>query len=157
MIKSEKIFLTAFLVMGIMSILLMNIPPRAVDAVKTESSVTLFPVTGIIKKSILQTFKNGKAAYCKPYLTSEVTLSIEAMDGEYTAAQTATALDRFFENNPPKSFNIKHEGTNKTKTEKFWIGEYESIDNVKFLVYTYSEKGKIYSLEISIEELTSSL
>ncbi|GEM_PF-4279170 len=154
--KSEKIFLAAFLVMGIMTFVFMNMPPRAVDAIKTESSVTFFPVTETIQKSIVQTFTNGKAVYSKPYFTSEMTLSIEAMDGEYTAAQTATTLDKFFEDNPPKNFSIKHEGANKTKTEKFWIGEYESIDNVLFSVYIYSEKGKIYSIEIAVEQLTSS-
>lgn len=155
--KSEKIFLAAFLAMGAMIIIFMNMPPRAVDSLKTESSVMLFPVTETIKKSIVQTFKNGKAAYCKSHLSSEVTLTIEAMEGEYTPEQTVIKLDRFFENNPPKSFSIKHEGTNKTKTEKFWIGEYESIDNVLFSVYIYSEKGKIYSIEIAVEELTSTL
>lgn len=155
--KSEKIFLAAFLVMGLMVIVFMNRTPRAVDSIISKSSITLFPTTETIKKSIVQTFQNGNVAYCKMYFTPEVTLSIETMEGEYTAEETAIKLDTFFVNNPPKSFRIKHEGTNKSKTEKFWIGEYESINDDLFSIYINSDRGKIYSVEIAAEALNSFL
>lgn len=153
--KIEKLFLFAFLLMGIMIFVFMNIPPRQSDVITTESSVALFPKTEAIQKAIVQSFKNGKAAYLKPYLAAETTLSIEEIESEYTEEQTAVTLNQFFEDNPPKSFIIQHEGNNKTKTEKFWIGEYESIEKINFSVYIYSEKGIIYSIEITKEAITS--
>ena len=155
--KSEKIFLAAFLALTSMIIVFMNMPPKAIDSIITESSITLFPVSENLKKSIEQTFKNGNSVYCKPNLNSEVSLSIEAIEGEYTASQTAIYLDTFFENYPPNSFIIKHQGTNKTKTEKLWIGEYETVNSALFTIYIYAEEGKIYNIEIETEEVTSLL
>ena len=153
--KKEKLFLFAFLLMGIMIFVFMNIPLKQTDVITTESSVGLFPKTEAVHKAIVQSFKNGKAAYIKPYLSSETALSIEDIEFEYTEEQIAVALNQFFDNNPPKRFIIKHEGNNKTKTEKFWIGEYESADNLIFSVYIYSEKGIIYSIEITKETVAS--
>lgn len=153
--KTEKIYLLAFLIMGLMTILFMNIPSRNVDVVKSDSSITLFPETETIKKAVIQSFETGKVASLNAYFTKEITLTVEDTEFESSAEKTVVSLNSFFKDNPPKSFYIKHEGSNKIKTEKFWIGEYTSLDNIVFSVYIYSEKGKIYSIEIASEELTS--
>ena len=85
-------------------------------------SVVLVQAQTVEKEGISKAILAGDAAALGKYFTSSVDITLKNVEDVYSRDQAEVILKRFFSENKPASFVIKHEG--KSKREDFYyIGE----------------------------------
>lgn len=85
--------------------------------------------------------------------SESVDLTIRNTDGIYSKTQAKGVLKNFFENEKPKSFEIKHQGSSNDGTI-YAIGSFVSINRAYRVYALFKEKGgntKIVQFQIEEE------
>lgn len=70
----------------------------------------------------------GNANELSKFLNDKVDLNINGKEGTYSHSQAEGVLKNYFKENPPKSFQINHEGSSENGLI-YAIGEYVTIDS----------------------------
>ncbi len=70
----------------------------------------------------------GNANELSKFLNDKVDLNINGKEGTYSHSQAEGVLKNYFKENPPKSFQINHEGASENGLI-YAIGEYKTADN----------------------------
>lgn len=103
--------------------------------------------------SISKAISNGDASALSQYFDDKVEVSILDDENLYDKAEAKKALQKFFVQNKPQSYNQVHDGTSKGAGSKYTIGNLKANGKV-FRVYVYMKvSGKSHTIqEISISE-----
>ena len=99
-------------------------------------------------------FTQGDAQKLKSLMSSSVEIELPSeMEGIYSQAQTILILNKFFKNNPPKSFVLNHSGQSATSS-KFVVGKYVATNKKEYRVTLFMKKtgSKYFIQEIEMEE-----
>ena len=93
----------------------------------------LFPVlTATAQNKTVQQVKLvlevGNANELSKFLNDKVDLNINGKEGTYSHSQAEGVLKNYFKENPPKSFQINHEGASENGLI-YAIGEYQTVDS----------------------------
>ncbi len=70
----------------------------------------------------------GNASELSKFLNDKVDLNIDGTEGTYSHSQAEGVLKNYFKENPPKSFQINHEGASENGLI-YAIGEYQTVDS----------------------------
>mgnify|MGYP002713028572 CR=1 FL=1 len=93
--------------------------------------VVSLPSVGQKNKTVAQiklVLEVGNAHELSQFLNDKVDLNIDGDAGTYSHSQAEGVLKNFFKQNPPKSFQINHEG-NSQNGLVYAIGEYVTEEN----------------------------
>ncbi len=77
---------------------------------------------GDISEDIAAAFRSGEAKQVSKYMGAQVDIVIGEKEEVYSRSQAELILKDFFTKNPPKSFNVVHNGVSKNGS-KFAIGK----------------------------------
>tara|TARA_B100000683_G_scaffold101009_1_gene99864 strand:+ start:1623 stop:2030 length:408 start_codon:yes stop_codon:yes gene_type:complete len=88
-------------------------------------------------ESIGQLIRLGDSKKISAHLDKSVEITIENNQKLYSKAQAEQILNRFFEKNTPKQFDIVHKSNVKEGKSKYGIGELYTISNKKYRTYFY--------------------
>ena len=69
----------------------------------------------------------GNANELSKFLNDKVDLNVDGEEGTYSHSQATGVLKNYFKENPPKSFQINHEGSSENGLI-YAIGEYTTIE-----------------------------
>jgi len=90
----------------------------------------------------------GNANELSKFLNDKVVLDFDGKEGTYSHSQAEGVLKNYFKENPPKSFQVNHEGTSENGLI-YAIGEYRTIDSsfrVLIRLKIVNEKFKIHEM-----------
>jgi len=106
-----------------------------------------------ITDNVSAAIRSGNSEKLSTYFGSTIDLSLPGNEGTYSKAQAKQIIKNFFENNPPKSFTIKNQGTSKAGA-KFSIGILISSKNTSFRTYFLIKKisDKSYIQQLIFEK-----
>lgn len=93
-----------------------------------------------VSQKIAMALQKGDAAAIGTCLVASVDLTILDDEDMYPADQVVTKLERFFAQNKPSKFEVKHEGTSKLD-DHFRIGDLTTSTGVYRVTY-FMKKGK---------------
>lgn len=97
-------------------------------------------------------FVSGNFAVISDLFSESVDLTVLKTDGIYSKAQAKGVLKSFFENEKPKSFQLKHQGSSKDGTV-YAIGLYESVKKSYRVYALFKSKDGVYTVvQLQIEE-----
>jgi hypothetical protein len=83
---------------------------------------------------IQKAIKNADATGLAAFFHSTVDLEVADTDGNYSKNQAEMILRDFFQNNPVKSFTMRHQGSSDDGS-KYLIGTYKTMNDQEFRVY----------------------
>ncbi len=95
----------------------------------------------------------GSANELSKFLNDKVELKIDGNEGHYSHSQAEGVLKNYFKENPPKSFQINHEGTSENGLI-YAIGEYRTIDSsfrVLIRLKKINDQFKIHEMSFAKE------
>jgi len=95
----------------------------------------------------------GSASELSAFLNDKVELKIDGKEGHYSHSQAGGVLKNYFKENPPKSFQINHEGTSENGLI-YAIGEYRTIDSsfrVLIRLKKVNDQFKIHEISFAKE------
>lgn len=95
--------------------------------------------------AISKAIQAGKASQLSPYFASNVDLTLLNLEVVYSKEQAEVVLAKFFNENTPKSFTIKHEGKSKLD-DYFYIGELVSTNGNYRLTFFLKNEGSTYRI-----------
>lgn len=104
-----------------------------------------------IIKGIADAIRRGNATELSQYFYTTIDLSVMEKEGTFSKVQAEQVLKDFFSKNPPKSFEIKHQG-NSSDGSNYVIGNLITSKfnfRVYFLIKTIG--GKQYLQQLQIE------
>lgn len=118
-------------------------------------SLLIFLKTGLNaqeNKKVAEAFSKGNAAVIASYFNNSVEMNLPQHNGIFQKEQAKMLLKNFFTSQPPKSYEVKHQGGSKRKSS-FQIGKLicEQGEFRTYLIYN-SVEGKIQIIELRIEE-----
>ncbi len=99
------------------------------------------------------TLEIGSASELSKFLNDKVELKIDGKEGHYSHSQAEGVLKNYFKENPPKSFQINHEGTSENGLI-YAIGEYRTIDSsfrVLIRLKKVNDQFKIHEISFAKE------
>ena len=106
-----------------------------------------------VSQKIAMALQKGDAAAIGTCLVSSVDLTILDDEDMYPADQVVTKLERFFAQNKPSSFEVKHEGTSKLD-DHFRIGDLTTTTGVYRVTYFMKNgKGGMKLKQLRIEKI----
>jgi len=91
----------------------------------------------------------GNYSSLSDLFSNSVDLTVKDTDGIFSKAQAKGVLKSFFENDKPKSFQLKHQGSSNDGTV-YAIGLYVSTKG-SYRVYALFKNAKIVQLQIEEE------
>ena len=100
--------------------------------------------------AISNAIKSGNATELATYLSSSVDLTLLSVEDVYSKEQAEVILTRFFSENSPASFAIKHEGKSKMD-DHFYIGDLITSNGtyrLTFFLKNESSKYRIRQLRV---------
>lgn len=121
-----------------------HLKPLFAFAVLIIVQLTLSAQTDITP-AVVEALSKGDAATLGKYLVPSVDVAILDDEEMYPRDQVVTKLNLFFQKNPPKSFEIKHQGMSKLD-DHYRIGDL-TTSNGLFRVTFFMKKSKS-SMEI---------
>jgi hypothetical protein len=106
------------------------------------------PITADVTNAI----KAGNSKDLAKYFYSSVDLTVPGNDGTFSKSQAELIIKDFFSKNPPKSFNINHEGTSGDGSQ-FSIGTYSSATSFRtyFLIKKFSDTYYIQQIQFEVQ------
>ena len=81
--------------------------------------------------------RSGNAAQIAKFMDNSIEITIGESQKIYSKAQAEQVLERFFDKNNPKQFNLIHRSNVKEGKSKYGIGELITTSNKKFRTYFY--------------------
>lgn len=100
-------------------------------------------------KQMKSAISTGNYSSLSDLFSNSVDLTVKDTDGIFSKAQAKGVLKSFFENDKPKSFQIKHQGSSNDGTV-YAIGLYVSTKG-SYRVYALFKSAKIVQLQIEEE------
>ena len=91
------------------------------------------------KDGIALAIQNGAASEVAAYFASTVDLTMLESEDVYSSKQAEVILTNFFAENPPKKFELKHEGKSKVE-DYYYIGVLTSASD-SFRITFFLKKG----------------
>ena len=92
-------------------------------------SIILFSVTAYgqtaEKEGISSAIRQGNAKSLGAYFTKSVDITLKDVEDVYSKEQAEVILARFFSENTPKSYTVKHEGKSKLD-DYYYIGDLDT-------------------------------
>jgi tRNA nucleotidyltransferase/poly(A) polymerase len=96
------------------------------------------------------TFRKGNASILLPQLSDEVDWIFATDNSTLSKSTFVTTLNQFFKNNPPKDFDIVHNG--QRGDSKFLIGKYISSKETYRIHLLYKKNSNTYLItQVRIE------
>ncbi len=107
-----------------------------------------------IPGEIISAFSSGNATQLAKYFNQTIELTMFDKEGIYSKTQAEIILRNFFSENPPKQFQILHQGGKESS--KYAIGSFVSGTNtyrITFLLKTIDTRVFIHQLRIENEHV----
>lgn len=104
-----------------------------------------------VTDDIIQCFKNGDSRALSEYFNQNIELVVLDNDNVYSKAQAQQIVSKFFDDNPPESFNKIHQGG---KEGALYVIGTLTTNSKSFRVYFLLKKNgaKDYIHQLRIEE-----
>ena len=98
--------------------------------------------------------RSGNASQIAKFMDNSIEITIGESQKLYSKAQAEQVLERFFDKNNPKQFNLIHRSNVKEGKSKYGIGELHTTTNKKFRTYFYVvlKNEKYLIRELNFEE-----
>ena len=98
--------------------------------------------------------RSGNASQIAKFMDNSIEITIGESQKLYSKAQAEQVLERFFDKNNPKQFNLIHKSNVKEGKSKYGIGELITTSNKKFRTYFYVvlKNEKFLIRELNFEE-----
>ena len=98
--------------------------------------------------------RSGNASQIAKFMDNSIEITIGESQKLYSKAQAEQVLERFFDKNNPKQFNLIHRSNVKEGKSKYGIGELQTTTNKKFRTYFYVvlKNEKYLIRELNFEE-----
>ena len=98
--------------------------------------------------------RSGNASQIAKFMDNSIEITIGESQKLYSKAQAEQVLERFFDKNNPKQFNLIHRSNVKEGKSKYGIGELYTTTNKKFRTYFYVvlKNEKYLIRELNFEE-----
>lgn len=91
--------------------------------------------------------KTGNASQLARVFDNSVEITIVNSDDVYSKSQAEMILKKFFNSNPPESFQFVHQG-NSAEGSHYGIGNYSSSEGTNYRTYVYvKQKGEKYLIQ----------
>lgn len=91
--------------------------------------------------------QTGNASQLARDFDNSVEITIVNSDDVYSKSQAEMILKKFFNSNPPKSFQFVHQG-NSAEGSHYGIGNYASSGGANYRTYVYvKQKGDKYLIQ----------
>ena len=107
-----------------------------------------------ITPDIQAALKSGYAGALADHFTESIDLTIIDEDGAYSKAQAEQILKKFFEENKPLSFTIKHSGSSQ-RGDQYKIGDLKTTKGsyrVSIYIRKQGDRNQIFRLWIEENE-----
>ena len=107
-----------------------------------------------IPEEIVTAFNSGNATLLAKYFSQTIELTLLDKEEVYSKTQAEIIMRDFFNSNPPKQFQIMHEGGKETS--KYAIGTLTAESNkyrITFLLKSLDSKVYIHQLRIEYENV----
>lgn len=98
-------------------------------------ATTAFAVQQLFEE-IAGSIRTGNAREVAKYMNNNIDLTIQNQEEVYSKAQAEVVLRDFFSKNPPKTFNLIHQGASK-EGAKYAIGNLTTVNGTSFRVYIF--------------------
>lgn len=92
-----------------------------------------------VKDQVVSAMGQGNAAALAKQMVANVDMTLPAASDYYSKAQAEQILRKFFDEHPPKSMTVAHEGTNRSG-DCYYIGDL-STEKGDFRVTFFLKKG----------------
>jgi hypothetical protein len=83
---------------------------------------------------IVKAIQSGNAKTISSYFTQSVDLTVKDSEGVFSKEQADVILSRFFNDNTPTSFSVKHEGKSKLN-DYYYIGDLKTENGTYRLTF----------------------
>lgn len=105
-----------------------------------------------IEKPVNDAISKGDAKELSKYFNSTIELVLPTDEGNYSQKQAAILLTKFFKENPPKKFTVKHKGV-ASDNSLYYICEYETQKaNFRTYYLCNSQNGKIKLFQLKFDK-----
>lgn len=98
------------------------------------------------KQNISKAIQNGNAKLLGGYFTKTVDLTVKDIEDVYSKDQAEVILTRFFNENKPKSYSVKHEGKSKLD-DYYYIGDLVTDTGTYRLTFFLKKEGEIFRVK----------
>lgn len=102
-------------------------------------------------QKIQTAFTKASASDLASLFHTTIDLEIPGTEGSYRSTQAEIILDKFFKNNPVKSFKLNHQGSSDSGS-KYMIGTYTSDKSYRAYVLLKPVDNKLLICNIQLEE-----
>jgi hypothetical protein len=99
-----------------------------------------------ISPAVSAALKKGDATALASYFMPQVELTLSGKDGLVEKTQAQQMLAGFFNENPPQSFNIKHQGTSKLD-DQFRIGELTTAKGIFRVTFFMKKNNNVLQIK----------
>lgn len=104
------------------------------------------------KDGISAAIQNGSAQALSGYFTESIDLTLLDIEDVYSQKQAEVILSKFFAENKPKTFKLKHEGMSKVE-DYYYIGTLEtSTGNYRVTFFLKKEAEAFNVKQLRIED-----
>jgi len=98
------------------------------------------------KQNISKAIQEGNAKLLGGYFTKSVDLTVTDIEDVYSKDQAEVILTRFFNENKPKSYSVKHEGKSKLD-DYYYIGDLVTATGTYRLTFFLKKEGEIFRIK----------
>ena len=96
--------------------------------------------------------KTGNAKEMSNYFISNIDLTVDDADDVYSRAQAEMIISKFFTDNPPSGFEIRHEGKSKME-DLYRIGKLSTKNGTYRVTFFMKKEGDKFMIkQLRIEE-----
>ena len=121
--------------------------------------IVLFSVTSFSllaqdaeKTEIAKAIQAGNSQAIGNYFAQSVDLTLNDLEDVYSKDQAVVILKKFFEENQPESFEVKHQGKSKLE-DHFYIGDLKTNQQTYRLTFFLKKEGDSFKLkQLRIEQ-----
>ena len=114
-------------------------------------SINVVAQTDVADK-VVSHIKTGNAKELSKHFPANIDLVVEELDDVYSKTQAELILKKFFDENPPESFEIIHSGKSSLGTE-YRIGNLKTKNGIFRVTFYMKEEGDIFVVhQLQIEE-----
>lgn len=98
------------------------------------------------KEGISNAIRQGDAKSLGAYFTKSVDITLKDLEDVYSKEQAEVILTRFFSENTPKSYTVKHEGKSKLD-DYYYIGDLDTAKGMYRLSFFLKKEGDSFRIK----------
>ncbi len=98
------------------------------------------------KMGIASAIEAGSAPDLGTYLAESLDLTLVDQEDVYSQSQAQVIISRFFSENKPQSFEIKHEGKSKLK-DFYYIGELKTANGTYRVTFFLKKQENVFRVK----------